>query len=156
VTTVDSTWRYFSPTNTVQHFSNPNVCFIAHFMQASHDSWVFFKQVRRKCKSSALEYKPRRIFGVVQRFGENYSCHPQGEYILVGRSWSSYIGRKCLSPIGEQPAFPLHQSAPTHPAKQKTTKIDQDKKLVSVSILPVTVSWFIPKFQLCVSYARTV
>jgi hypothetical protein len=62
---------------------------------------------------------------IIQCFGTHYSCHLQGEYIMVGRFWQPYtgqaeggeldfivlIGDTCSSHIGQQPALPLHQSA---------------------------------------------
>jgi hypothetical protein len=33
------------------------------------------------------------MLGIVQCFGKWYSCHPQGEHVLVGQYWLSYLGQ---------------------------------------------------------------
>jgi hypothetical protein len=30
----------------------------------------------------------------VQHFAKRYSCHLQGEYVLVGHLWQAYIGQR--------------------------------------------------------------
>jgi hypothetical protein len=62
-----------------------------------------------------------RMLRVIQRFGEHFSCHLQGEYVLIGRFWQPYVvqgvdealdvmelssclsSAKCSSPTGYQP-----------------------------------------------------
>jgi hypothetical protein len=33
------------------------------------------------------------MFKIIQRFRKHCSCHPQGEYMMVGHFWKTYIGQ---------------------------------------------------------------
>jgi hypothetical protein len=42
-------------------------------------------------KTLVFRHEARRILGVVQHFDKHCSGHLQGKYVLVDRSWSSYV-----------------------------------------------------------------
>jgi hypothetical protein len=46
-----------------------------------------------QCTISAFGDEPRRMFKIIHCFGKHCSCHPQGESVMVGCFWQSYIGQ---------------------------------------------------------------
>jgi hypothetical protein len=78
---------------------------------------TLFSNASNLRKASAFVCEPRRIFGVVQRFDRHCSCHPQCEYVLVGRY--------CIA--ARPSALPV--TCITFDAAPISTKIDQQYKL---------------------------
>lgn len=46
------------------------------------------------CKILVFGYEPCQILGVVEHFSKHCCCHPQSEYVLVGRSWSFCVRQR--------------------------------------------------------------
>jgi hypothetical protein len=46
-----------------------------------------------RCVTSAFGDEPRQILRIIQRFDKHFSCHLQGEYVVVGRFCKPYIGQ---------------------------------------------------------------
>jgi hypothetical protein len=83
---IHSFWKHYSSLSSSNHQVTILGCTFSFKMHS-------YNTPLSECTTSAFVDEPRRMLRIIKRFGKHYSCHLQGEYVMVGCFWKPYIGQ---------------------------------------------------------------